>query len=579
MSFLDPEFLYLMLLPLFVLAYFILSGGASYEKYFSKEVLDKILIKGDKLGTKGRNVLFLSAFVFLIFALARPVSDQKDIKIDNISKNLVIAIDISRSMSVDDIYPTRLEFVKNRLKWLINELPNTNIGLIAFAKDAFLVSPVTNDKSSLEFLLDNLSSDIVSRQGTDVANALHQIDEMFPKGGIKDVFVISDGGEAKDIQKAIDEAKKDDLHVSVMVVGTKKGGVIKTKDGLIKDKSGNIVISKRNDLLLDLSQETNGVYVKEFGRGGGVNLLAKSLKKQKTKDNKKSIKSQKEWFMVPLIMGFLLILIALHGLPKRRALAFILPFLFIAPSYAGVLDFLHVNRADEAIKNKEYQKAIDEYNKLPASSEITYNKANAYYKMKKYDEAIKEYKKVKSKDKNFMSKAIFNEGNSYVKKDKLKEALSSYENALKLNPNDEDIKKNIQYVKDMMKKKKQNKKEQNKKNKDDKKQKNKDKKNNQQNQNKQNKQNSKKDEKNRQNNSNKKQQNQDQNQIKKEKKSEQNKSKDKNKTSMQKGKKMDKPEDLEGKKWEKILRNIHPRTQPVRLGDGDNKGEDDEINW
>lgn len=568
MNFLNPEFLYLMLLPLFVLAYFILSGGASYEKHFSKDVLDKILIKGDKLGTKGRNILFLCAFVFLIFALARPISDQKDIKIDNVSKNLVIAIDISRSMSVDDIYPTRLDFVKNRLKWLIAELPNTNIGLIAFAKDAFLVSPVTSDESSLEFLLDNLSSDIVSRQGTDVANALHQIDKMFPDGRIKDIFIISDGGEAKDVQKAIEEAKKDDLHVSVMVVGTKKGGVIKTNNGLLKDRNGNIVISKRNDSLLALSEATNGVYIKEFGRGGGVNLLAKSLKNQKSKDNKKSIKSQKEWFMVPLILGFLLIAIALHGLPKKLALASFLPFLLIAPSHAGVFDFVHVNRANEAIKNREYQKAIDEYSKIDSNAQIIYNKANAYYKMKKYDEAIKEYKKVKSNDKNLMAKTLFNEGNSYVKKDKLKEALKSYEKAQKLTPNDEDIEKNIQYVRRMMKKRKEQ---------------NRDNKNKKQN----NKQNNK-DKKNSQNSKNKKQNNKDkkssqntkeQNQTQKERKDKQKNSNDSNKTGLQNSKKTEKPEDLQGKKWEKILKSIHPRTQPVKLGEEKNRGDGDEITW
>lgn len=581
MSFLNPEFLYFMLLPLFVLAYFILSGGANYDKYFSKEVLDKILIKGDMLGTRGRNILFLTAFVFLIFALARPISDQKDVKIENTSKNLVIAIDISQSMMVDDIYPTRLEFVKNRLKTLLADLPNTNIGLIAFAKDAFLVSPVTSDKKSLEFLLNGLDSDITSRQGTNVANALKQINDMFPKGGVKDVFIVSDGGEKKDVQKAIDEAKKHSLHVSVMIVGTKKGGVIKTKDGLLKDKNGNIVISKRNDSLLSLSEATKGVYIKEFGRGGGINLLLNSLEEQKVKDNKKSIKTQKEWFILPLILGFLLIAIALHGLPNRKIFAFVLPFLFTIPSHAGIFDFVHVKKANEAIENKQYQKAINEYNKLDSSPQIAYNKANAYYKMGKYDEAIKEYKKVKTKDEKLMSKSLFNEGNSYVKKQKLQNALKSYEKALKLNPDDEDIKNNIEYVKKKLKEQKKNKDNKNKDNKDNKKN-NKDNKNNQQNQqnknNKQDKQN-KKNDKEKQN-----QQNKDNNQSKKNK---EKKSNDKNKTKQnennqtnpQIGKEMQKPKDLEGKKWEKILRSIHPKTQPIKLGDGKNIGDEDEINW
>lgn len=569
MKFLNPEFIFLMLPPLFFLAYFILRGGTSYERFFSKNVLDKILIKGDKLGTKGRNILFLSAFALFIFALARPISHQSEVEVQNSSKNLVIAIDISRSMLVDDIYPTRLDFVKNRLKWFIHELPNTNIGLIAFAKDAFLVSPVTSDKKSLEFLLDGLSPDIVSRQGTNLENALHQINIMFPKGGVKDLFLISDGGESDDIKKAIKKAKKDSLHVSVMVVGTKKGGTIKTENGLLKDKNGNIVISKRNDSLLSLSEETNGVYIKEFGGGGGVNLLKKSLTSQKTKHDKKTIKTQKEWFMLPLILGFLLILIALHGLPKRAVFAMLVPLLFVTPSYAGIFDFVSINKANEALKNKEYQKAINEYNKLEQTPQVTYNKANAYYKMKNYDKAQKEYEKVKTDDKNLKSNALFNSGNSYAQQKKYKEALKSYENALKLTPNDEDIKKNIQYVKKKMQKKK--------------KQQNQDKKQNKQKNQDQNQKQNKKDDKNQKNRDGKNQKkDKKQEREKKEKQNTNDKNQTKqNETKQAKAqkKKMQKPKDLEGEKWEKILKSIHPKTQPVKLGEGKNEGEDDEISW
>ncbi len=576
MKFLNPEFLYFMLPPLAFFAYFILQGGASYEKLFAKEVLDKILIKGDQLGSRGRNILFLLAFIFFIFALARPISNQSEVTIENSSKNLVIAIDISRSMTVDDIYPTRLEFVKNRLKWFINELPNTNIGIIAFAKDAFLVSPVTNDKNALEFLLNALNSDIVSRQGTNITNALRQIDAMFPKKGIKDVLLISDGGESKDIQKAIKEAQKDSLHVNVMVVGTKKGGTIKTKNGLLKDKNGNIVISKRNDNLLKLSEKTKGIYIKEFGEGGGVNLLKKALQSQKNDKNKTIVKTQKEWFMLPLGIGFFLVLIALHGLPRKRFLTLMLPFLFVIPSHAGIFDFMTLKNADKALKNQEYQKAIDEYNKLEENPQINYNKAGAYYKMKKYDEALKEYEKIETDDKNLKAKTLFNKGNTHVQKKELKKALKSYEEAKKLTPKDEDIDKNIEYVKKLMKKNQQQQK-QNQKNNKKKKQNNKKKNDKKNSENQLNSKNDKK-QKDDKNGNDKQKGNKEKNQDQ-QKSDQHSKGKDKQKSEQTKQQKIQKQKDIEGEKWEKILKSMHPRTNPVKLGEMKDEGEEDGITW
>ncbi|PID48155.1 MAG: hypothetical protein CR967_01320 [Proteobacteria bacterium] len=561
MSFENPVFIYLMLPPLLILAYFVLSRGASYEKYFSQEVLDKILIKGDALGSRGRNFLLLIAFASLIISLARPVTNVKEVNLDLNSKNLVIAIDISRSMLSDDIYPNRLEFVKNRLYYLIEKLSHTNIGIVAFAKNAFLVSPITHDKKSLKFLLKSLSSDVVSVQGTDIANALKQVNKIFVKSGVKDVFLVSDGGESEDIQRAISEAKKHSLHVSVMVVGSREGGSIRLENGeLLKDKNGDIVTTRRNENLRKLAMETNGVYIKEFGSGDGVNLLEKSLKEAKVKAQK-SVKMAQELFMYPLIFGFILIFIALHGFNKR-ALFFVLPFLFVSPSNAGVFDFMHLSKAKDAIEQKDYQGAISEYNKLNPNPQISYNKANAYYKMKKYDEAINEYKKIKTNDKDFKSKVLFNEGNAYVQKQKYKEALKSYEEAKKLNPEDRDIDKNIEYVKKkMQKQQKQNDK------KDDQKQQ-KDQDENQQEKNAQNKENKQK------NQEDTKKKKKDKEKENSQDQSEQNQSQVKNQDFGDLNQSLD---DLEGKKWEKMIKDKAFKTRPVILGE--RKGNEDGIDW
>ncbi len=552
MSFANSYFLYFCLPPLGVFAYFILIKQLSYEKYFSPLVLDKILIKGDKLGKRGRDILVLFACFCFIIALARPISELQKLNIPQTNKNLIIAIDVSLSMKADDIYPNRLEFVKNRLLRLFDELSDTNIGIIAFTQNAFLVSPITSDKDSLAFLLSNLNFDVVSKQGTNIANALNQISKMFEKSNIKDVFLISDGGENSDIKKAIKIAKEKKLKVNIMVVGTQNGTSIKTKNGLLKDRQGNIVITKRNDNLIALSRESGGIYIKEFGGGNGVKLLTNSLKNIKVKSE--NITAQKEWFMLPLTLGFLCVLIAFHGL-FRKNIALVLLFCFTIPSYGGILDFIHINKAEKYLQNKEYEKAINQYNKLNPNDEINYNKANAYYKQNKFKEALQEYEKVKSEDKNLKSKALFNSGNAHNALKQHEQALQNYEQALKLNPKDEDIKKNIKITKELIKKKKQNQQG------DKKNQKNNDQKNSKKNQKNENK-----------NSENKSDQNQskashDNNQTKQH--SDLNQTKQPIQTQKQ--------EDLEGKKWESYLRENAPKTKPIMLGK--NKGEDSENNW
>ncbi len=560
MGFENAIFLYLMLPPLGILAYFVLSGVSGYEKYFSASVLDKILIQGDTLGTKGRNTLILLALFLFIIALARPIMNQKELKVQTHSKNLIIAIDISRSMRANDIYPNRLEFVKNKLNTLIDGLKETNIGIIAFARNAFLVSPLTSDKKSLKFLLSYLDSDIVSVQGTNIANALSQTAKMFVKGGVRDVFLISDGGEREDVKKAIDEAKRHELKVSVMVVGSGKGGSVRLENGeLLKDRSGRIVITKRNESLKELALKSGGVYIKEFGGGGGVKLLENSLKEEKNKQTK-SIKTAHELFMYPLVLGFVFLFISLHGRAKKGLFAFFALFFMMQPNLkAGLLDFIYIHKAKQAIEHKQYQQAIEEYNKLSSSPSINYNKANAYYKMKKYDEALHEYKKVKTTDKTLKTKALFNEGNAYVQKQAYPNALKAYEEAKKLSPNDKDIDKNIAYVKKKMQEKKQSKegkKKQNKKQKKDK-----------------------------QGTQEESWRNKEDKQSYNEKdKSEENKKQKqegKKKQSKQKQQSFDDTdeslEEKEAKKWERMIKDKAFKTQPIRLGK--KKGEEDGITW
>lgn len=468
MSFLESDFLYFMLPPFFVLVYFIVKDKNNLRSYFKEDILKKIVILGDKLGNQGRNISLLIALFFMIIALARPISDKREVEIESAKSTLIVALDISRSMLVSDVYPNRLDFAKNRLLWLIDALPNTNIGVVAFAKDAFLVSPATLDGQSLAFFLENLSPDVVSRQGTDITNALMQVSTLFEKNdSARRVLVVSDGGDGKDIQNAIKIAKTNNLQVSVMIVGTNKGGVIKDTQGLLKDMDGNIVISKRDDTMIELSTQTDGVFIQEYGEGKGIKLLKNALFEdaKQLEAKKKRVLTKKEWFLVPLLFALVFLFVALHGLPRKKIAFIFLFYLLTLPFgnlYGGIFDFYHIDKAKKALEKKEYDEALKEYEKLENSSHLAYNKGSIYYKKGEYEKAIKEFRGIKSENQNLSFKTQYNLGNSYAKSKQLEEALKAYENALKLNPTDKDTISNIEYIKKQIEKqqKKQNEKQQ-----------------------------------------------------------------------------------------------------------------------
>lgn len=447
MNFLYPQF-FLLLVPLLVLVYFTATKSSVYERYFSKEVLKTLVVKGDMLGQKGRDMFMTIALVFFIFALSRPISHQKEIQIQRGQNSLLVALDISRSMQVKDVAPERFDFAKKSLIWLSKNLPNTNIGVILFAKDTYLLSPITSDKKSLRFLLDRLDLSMANKHGSDIENMLHEAQKLFGKRDFKNILIFGDGGENIDIKSVLKGVKSGGLSVNVISVGTDEGGVLETKNGVLKDKNGNIFVSKRNDDLEILSKKTGGVYVKELGSGDGVRVFRKSLVKKYDK-SKKTIKIKKEWFMIPFSMGIFCIFIAFLGLPKRRF--FVTVFLLFTPLlHGGAFDFWYIKKANGYIQTKNYKMAIREYEKLKPNANIHFNKANAYYKMGNFSKAIDEYKRVKTDDKNLKANTLYNLANSHVQQKRYKKSLKLYFQALKLTPNDEDIKTNIKIVEKML---------------------------------------------------------------------------------------------------------------------------------
>jgi Ca-activated chloride channel family protein len=319
MFFNNSEFLWLLLI-LIPLAYLIKKDKNSLEYIFSKDVLKKIKIDNRSIPKRAKSILLIISIALTIIALARPQIDNGDIKVKSSFINVVTAIDMSKSMFANDVYPNRFEFAKKRFFESLNHFKSAKIALIGFSSQTFLISPLTQDFYSLKFLAKNLSLDYLTLKGTDILASLESANSLFGKEQKKILLIFTDGGDNQDFSKEIDYAKANNISIYIYNIGTSKGGVIKDKNGVLKDKKGDIVVVKRRDTIKKLALETGGAYMKYSLAKDDIKLLVETIESRyKAEDEESStIKDREELFYYPLSLAILLLFITLFSIPKIR---------------------------------------------------------------------------------------------------------------------------------------------------------------------------------------------------------------------------------------------------------------------
>lgn len=489
MEFLHPEFLYYMLPPLFILFALLLTQKGSEATFFSQDVLDKLRVSANMLTLKARNAIFMLIGVLMIIALAEPVIPEGKVEIKAKSADIMVALDISDSMLAEDVYPNRLKLAKQKILELLRLAPNERMGIIAFAKNSYLVSPLSFDHEAVSFLLRKLSTDSITEQGTDFGSMLEVVEKSTQKTSKKYLLIVSDGGDKKNFSKEIAYAKEKNISIFVLGVGTKSGAPIKLANGEFIKQNGEIIVSKLNADVKTLATKTGGVYIEAINASVDVKAMLREIEAHSKKKElkKEEIERFIPLFYFPLGLALLLLLIATSSMSKREKVQLPSAFLLVAffglqgELNAGLLDFAQLNKAKEAYEKGEYEKSAkiySEYAQESKNAQSYYNAANALYKQGEYEKARKLYEKASFKTPQERANTLANIGNSYAKEpseENLKSAIKAYENSLKLK-DDKETKENLQAVTKALKKLKEEQKKQDSQEKDKKSQKNKDKK-------------------------------------------------------------------------------------------------------
>ena len=460
MSFLHPEFLYYMLPPLFILFGLLLTQKESQEHFFSQEVMAKLRVSANTLTLRARNALMFLIGFLIILALAQPVINEGTITIKAKSADIMIALDISDSMLAEDVYPNRLKLAKQKALEFLKMAPNERIGVIAFAKYSYLVSPLSFDHSAVEFLLSQLDTDSITEKGTNFVSMLDVLNQSIHKEGKKYLLIFSDGGDSSDFSSQIQIAKQNNIVVFVLGMGTTKGAPIKLKDGSFIKVAGDIIVSKLNESIADLATQTGGVYIQNTLSNEDIKAMLHEIENIA---EKKELKSEEipryiPLFYFPLGLALFILLLATSSMSKREKVhlpsAFLLFGLLLSfpDAKAGVLDFVDLKEAKEAYDTKEFTKAsklYENYANKTQNGESYFNAGNAFYKLGEYDKAIQSYEKATFDTKELRAKNFANMANAYVKTAKmpnLQKAVELYEKSLKLQE-DKETRENLEAVK------------------------------------------------------------------------------------------------------------------------------------
>lgn len=228
-------------------------------------------------------VLFSLAMLFFLIGLARP---QIGAKIENRrtkGAEVMIALDVSNSMLARDYSPDRLSRAKLAISRLSDKLGNDRLGLVLFAGKSFVQLPITTDYVSAKMFLNNISTESVPVQGTAIGDAINTCIRSFSVQSEKSraIIVITDGENHEDdpVAAARDAASMG-IKVYTIGVGSTGGEPIPMDGDLLKDKDGNIVVTKLDeDTLREIAAAGNGAYVHAGNDEFGLNPIIDEIRK------------------------------------------------------------------------------------------------------------------------------------------------------------------------------------------------------------------------------------------------------------------------------------------------------------
>lgn len=229
-----------------------------------------------------RIILFTLAFFFFVIGLARPQIGAKLSERQTKGAEIMICLDVSNSMLAQDYTPCRLERAKLAISSLVDKLHDDRIGLIIFAGSSFVQLPVTTDYVSAKMFLSSIDAGSVPVQGTAIGDAIHTAMKSFSAQSEKSrvIILISDGeNHEDDAVAAARDAAQAGIRIYTVGVGSSAGQPVPVDGELLRDKDGNIVVSRLDEKTLrQVADAGGGAYIQAGNEEFGLNPIINDIR-------------------------------------------------------------------------------------------------------------------------------------------------------------------------------------------------------------------------------------------------------------------------------------------------------------
>ena len=285
-NFAQAQYLFLLLLiPFFFLvqALVLRLRRRRIRKFGDEKLVAQLMPSYAKAKVWVRLTLFSLGFFFFVIGLSRPQIGAKLKEHETKGAEIMIALDVSNSMLAEDYSPNRLERAKLAISRLVDKLRDDRIGLIVFAGNSFVQLPITTDYVSAKMFMNSISTESVPVQGTAIGEAINTAMRSFSSQSEKSraIIVITDGENHEDDPVAAAKQAADmGVRVFTIGVGSPEGKPIPMDGELLKDKDGNIVVTRLDDKVLqEVAQAGNGLYVRAGNSEFGLNPIIEDIRR------------------------------------------------------------------------------------------------------------------------------------------------------------------------------------------------------------------------------------------------------------------------------------------------------------
>ncbi|HMM75829.1 MAG TPA: VWA domain-containing protein [Gammaproteobacteria bacterium] len=391
---------------------------------------------------RGRLLPFALAGVLGVLALAGPTAERVPQPVYREQAALVVLLDLSRSMSAQDVVPSRLERARYKIRDLLAARLRGQTALLVYSDRAYVVTPLTDDVNTIVAQLEVMDPALMPSQGTDAAVAVEEGLKLIEQAGYPrgDLLLVTDEVPAAQRSRIARLLEGRDVRLSILGIGTPAGAPVPDADGgFVKDAGGQIVVAHFDaEALAGVARSGHGHYETLAPDARDVEALTRFLDRRETGEVESAARRQTEqwqelgpWLLLPLVF--------LASLAFRRGLLLAaLPAVLLAPRPAAAFDwwFTPDQAGQRAFEREDYAAAAQRYAD-PAW------RAAARYRAGDYAAAARELDGRKD------AESLYNRGNALARQGRYDEALAAYDAALQAQPSHDDAKYNKALIEDL----------------------------------------------------------------------------------------------------------------------------------